>query len=360
MALPDMIDSIKALGEANLGTFWPFIWTMAKILCVTLPLMGLVAYLTLWERKLLGWIQIRIGPNRVGPNGLLQPIADALKLLFKEIVVPSKSNKSLFFIGPVMTIMPALACWVVVPFGPGAALADVNAGLLLIMAIASMEVYGIIIAGWSANSKYSFMGAMRASAQMVSYEIAMGFCLVIVLMVAGSLNLSEIVAGQQKGMMADMGLNLLSWNWLPLLPIFVVYLVSGLAECNRHPFDVVEGESEIVGGHMVEYGGMAYAMFFLAEYANMILISLLASIMFLGGWSAPIAALEFGGVFGGFFWLFMKTFFIVSLFIWTRGTFPRYRYDQIMRLGWKVFIPLTLFYLVFVATWMQTSWNIWK
>lgn len=360
MALPEMIDSIKALGETNLGTFWPFVWSMAKILCVTLPLMGLVAYLTLWERKLLGWIQIRIGPNRVGPNGLLQPIADALKLLFKEIVVPTKSNKSLFFIGPVMTIMPALACWAVVPFGPGAAIADVNAGLLLIMAIASMEVYGIIIAGWSANSKYSFMGAMRASAQMVSYEIAMGFCLVIVLMVAGSLNLSEIVAGQQKGAMADMGLNLLSWNWLPLLPIFVVYLVSGLAECNRHPFDVVEGESEIVGGHMVEYGGMAYAMFFLAEYANMILISLLASIMFLGGWSAPIAALEFGGVFGGFFWLFIKTFFIVSLFIWTRGTFPRYRYDQIMRLGWKVFIPLTLFYLVFVATWMQTSWNIWK
>jgi NADH-quinone oxidoreductase subunit H len=360
MALPEMIDSIKVMGEANLGTFWPFVWTMAKILCVTLPLMGLVAYLTLWERKLLGWIQIRIGPNRVGPNGLLQPIADALKLLFKEIIVPTKSNKSLFFIGPVMTIMPALACWSVMPFAPGAALADVNAGLLLIMAIASMEVYGIIIAGWSANSKYSFMGAMRASAQMVSYEIAMGFCLVIVLMVAGSLNLSEIVAGQQKGTMASMGLNLFSWNWLPLLPIFVVYLVSGLAECNRHPFDVVEGESEIVGGHMVEYGGMAYAMFFLAEYANMILISMLASIMFLGGWSAPIAALEFGGVFGGFFWLFIKTFFIVSLFIWTRGTFPRYRYDQIMRLGWKVFIPLTLVYLVFVATWMQTSWNIWK
>jgi len=284
MALPEMIDSIKAAGEANLGsTFWTFIWTMIKILCVTLPLMGLVAYLTLWERKLLGWIQIRIGPNRVGPNGLLQPIADALKLLFKEIIVPTKSNKSLFFIGPVMTIMPALACWSVVPFGPHAALADINAGLLLIMAVASMEVYGIIIAGWSANSKYSFMGAMRASAQMVSYEIAMGFVMVIVLMVAGSLNLSDIVAGQQKGMMASMGLNFLSWNWLPLLPVFVVYLVSGLAECNRHPFDVVEGESEIVGGHMVEYGGMAYAMFFLAEYANMILISLLASVMFLGG-----------------------------------------------------------------------------
>jgi len=360
MALPEMIETIKAAGAANLGTFWPFIWTMAKILCVTLPLMGLVAYLTLWERKLLGWIQIRIGPNRVGPNGLLQPIADALKLLFKEIIVPTKSNKSLFFIGPVMTIMPALACWSVVPFGPHAALADINAGLLLIMAVASMEVYGIIIAGWSANSKYSFMGAMRASAQMVSYEIAMGFVMVIVLMVAGSLNLSDIVAGQQKGMMASMGLNFLSWNWLPLLPVFVVYLVSGLAECNRHPFDVVEGESEIVGGHMVEYGGMAYAMFFLAEYANMILISLLASVMFLGGWSAPIAALDIGGVFGGFIWLFIKTFLIVSLFIWTRGTFPRYRYDQIMRLGWKVFIPLTLVYLVFVATWMQTSWNIWK
>jgi NADH-quinone oxidoreductase subunit H len=360
MALPEMIESIKTLGAANLGAAWPFFWTIAKILCVTLPLMGCVAYLTLWERKLLGWIQIRIGPNRVGPNGLLQPIADAVKLLFKEIILPAKSSKALFVIGPILTIMPALAAWSVAPFGPHFALADVNAGLLLLMAITSMEVYGIIIAGWSSNSKYSFMGAMRASAQMVSYEIAMGFVLVIVLMVAGSLNLTDIVAGQEKGRMAAMGLNFLSWNWLPLLPVFVVYLVSGLAECNRHPFDVVEGESEIVGGHMVEYAGMSYAMFFLAEYANMILIGLLASVMFLGGWSAPIAALEFGGGFGGFFWLFLKTFFIVSLFIWTRGTFPRYRYDQIMRLGWKVFIPLTLVYLVFVATWMQTSWNIWK
>jgi NADH-quinone oxidoreductase subunit H len=360
MALPEMIESIKTLGASYAGAAWPFFWTLAKILCVTLPLMGCVAYLTLWERKLLGWIQIRIGPNRVGPNGLLQPIADAVKLLFKEIILPAKSNKALFVIGPILTIMPALAAWSVAPFGPHFALADVNAGLLLLMAITSMEVYGIIIAGWSSNSKYSFMGAMRASAQMVSYEIAMGFVLVIVLMVAGSLNLTDIVAGQEKGRMAAMGLNFLSWNWLPLLPVFVVYLVSGLAECNRHPFDVVEGESEIVGGHMVEYAGMSYAMFFLAEYANMILIGLLASVMFLGGWSAPISALEFGGGFGGFFWLFLKTFFIVSLFIWTRGTFPRYRYDQIMRLGWKVFIPLTLVYLVFVATWMQTSWNIWK
>ncbi|MBB3118666.1 NADH-quinone oxidoreductase subunit NuoH [Pseudoduganella violacea] len=360
MSLPEIIDTINATGGELVGPAWPFFWTLAKILCVTLPLMGMVAYLTLWERKLLGWIQIRIGPNRVGPAGLLQPIADALKLLFKEIILPTKSNKALFVIGPIMTIMPALAAWSVVPFGPQAALADVNAGLLLLMSIMSIEVYGIIIAGWSSNSKYSFMGAMRASAQMVSYEIAMGFVLVIVLMVSGSLNLSEIVAGQQKGQMAAMGLNFLSWNWLPLLPMFVVYLVSGLAECNRHPFDVVEGESEIVGGHMVEYSGMSYAMFFLAEYANMILIGVIASIMFLGGWSAPIAALEFGGGFGGFFWLFVKTFCIVSLFIWTRGTFPRYRYDQIMRLGWKVFIPLTLAYLVIVATWMQTSWNIWK
>ncbi|NVD98775.1 NADH-quinone oxidoreductase subunit NuoH [Massilia sp. BJB1822] len=360
MSLPEIIDTINTTGGELVGSAWPFFWTLAKILCVTLPLMGMVAYLTLWERKLLGWIQIRIGPNRVGPAGLLQPIADALKLLFKEIILPTKSNKALFVIGPIMTIMPALAAWSVVPFGPQVALADVNAGLLLMMSIMSIEVYGIIIAGWSSNSKYSFMGAMRASAQMVSYEIAMGFVLVIVLMVSGSLNLSEIVAGQQKGQMAAMGLNFLSWNWLPLLPMFVVYLVSGLAECNRHPFDVVEGESEIVGGHMVEYSGMSYAMFFLAEYANMILIGVIASIMFLGGWSAPIAALEFGGGFGGFFWLFVKTFCIVSLFIWTRGTFPRYRYDQIMRLGWKVFIPLTLAYLVIVATWMQTSWNIWK
>ena len=359
MALPEMIDWVKATGEANLGAVWPFFWTMAKILCVTLPLMGLVAYLTLWERKLLGWIQIRIGPNRVGPNGLLQPIADALKLLFKEIIVPAKSNKSLFFIGPVMTIMPALACWAVVPFAPGAALADVNAGLLLIMAIASMEVYGIIIAGWSANSKYSFMGAMRASAQMVSYEIAMGFALVIVLMVSGSLNFIEIAQQQQRGAMADMGLNFLSWNWLPLLPIFVVYLVAGLAECNRHPFDVVEGESEIVAGHMVEYSGMTFALFFLAEYMNMILISALVAVMFFGGWQAPIDSDLFNFI-PPFGWLLLKIFVIVSMFLWIRATFPRYRYDQIMRLGWKVFIPLTLIWLVLVAGWMQTPWNIWK
>jgi NADH-quinone oxidoreductase subunit H len=223
-----------------------------------------------------------------------------------------------------------------------------------------MEVYGIIIAGWSSNSKYSFMGAMRASAQMISYEIPMGFVLVVVLMVSGSLNFIDIVGGQAKGQFAAMGVNFLSWNWLPLLPLFVIYLTSGLAETNRHPFDVVEGESEIVAGHMVEYSGMSYAMFMLAEYANMILVGALASLMFLGGWAAPFKFLEFWGGFGGFFWLFAKTFAIVSVFIWVRGTFPRYRYDQIMRLGWKVFIPLTLVWLVLVAGVMQTSWNIWK
>ncbi|MEW6369753.1 MAG: NADH-quinone oxidoreductase subunit NuoH [Pseudomonadota bacterium] len=360
MATPGFIDSFYNGGDALLGQAWPLFWTLIKILCVLLPLMGLVAYATLWERKLIGWIQIRVGPNRVGPGGLLQPIADAVKLLLKEIVIPTRATTKLFVLGPIMTIMPALAAWAVVPFGPDAALANVNAGVLLLMAITSIEVYGIIIAGWASNSKYAFMGAMRASAQMISYEIPMGFVLVVVLMVTGSLNFSDIVFSQQAGTFADMGLNFLSWNWLPLLPLFVIYFVSGLAECNRHPFDVVEGESEIVAGHMVEYSGMSYAMFMLAEYANMILIATLASVMFLGGWSAPFGFLEFGGAFGGFFWLFVKMFLLVSMMIWVRGTFPRYRYDQIMRLGWKVFIPITLIWLVLVAGVMQTSWNIWK
>ncbi|GGY15327.1 NADH-quinone oxidoreductase subunit NuoH [Massilia dura] len=359
MAL-EFVNTINTAGADALGAVWPLVWNVIKVLCVLMPLLGLVAYATLWERKLIGFIQIRIGPNRVGPMGLLQPMADGIKMLLKEIVIPTKAAKTLFVIGPVMTIMPALAAWSVVPFGPEAVLANVNAGLLVLLAITSMEVYGIIIAGWSSNSKYSFMGAMRASAQMISYEIPMGFALVVILMVSGSLNFIDIVTSQQVGRFADMGVNFMSWNWLPLLPLFVVYLTSGLAEANRAPFDVVEGESEIVAGHMVEYSGMSYAMFMLAEYANIILVGALASIMFLGGWSAPFAFLEFGGGFGGFFWLFVKTFLIVSLFIWVRGTFPRYRYDQIMRLGWKVFIPLTLFWLVLVATWMQTPWNIWK
>ena len=352
-----IINLLTHAGGEALGPAWPIAWILIKIVAVTLPLMGCVAYLTLWERKMIGWMHVRMGPNRVGPAGLLQPIADALKLLMKEIVVPAKANKALFVIAPVMTIMPALAAWSVVPFGPEKALANVNAGLLFVMAITSLEVYGVIIAGWASNSKYAFLGAMRASAQMVSYEIAMGFVLVIVLMVSGSLNLSAIVAGQAKGVFADMGLNFLSWNWLPLLPMFGVYIISGIAETARHPFDVVEGESEIVAGHMVEYSGMSFAMFFLAEYANMILISIMATLMFLGGWSAPLSVLDF---IPGWIWLGIKTFLVVSIFIWVRASFPRYRYDQIMRLGWKVFIPLTVLYLVIVAVWMQTSWNIWK
>jgi NADH-quinone oxidoreductase subunit H len=358
-----MIDTIFNTGAGLLSDawwaalVWPVIWTLIKIVVVVLPLMGAVAYLTLWERKFLGWMQVRLGPNRVGPWGLLQPIADAMKLLTKEILVPTAANKGLFFIGPVLTIMPAMAAWAVVPFGPDVALANVNAGLLFVMAIASMEVYGVVISGWASNSKYAFLGAIRASAQMVSYEIAMGFCLVVVLMVSGSMNLSDIVRVQGKGNMVDMGLGFLSWNWLPLLPIFVIYVISGLAETNRHPFDVVEGEAEIVAGHMVEYSGMSYAMFYLAEYANMWLIAILASVMFLGGWLSPIAALDF---IPGWIWLGMKTFFVVSFFIWVRATFPRFRYDQVMRLGWKVFIPLTLVWLTVVGIWMQTPFNIWK
>ncbi len=361
-----MIDSIFASGQGLISAAWwaalawPVLWILIKIVVVVAPLMGAVAYLTLWERKLIGWIQIRIGPNRVGPLGLLQPIADALKLLGKEILIPSAaSSKGLFLLGPILTIMPALAAWAVIPFGPETALANVNAGLLFIMAITSMEVYGVVIAGWASNSKYAFLGALRASAQMVSYEIAMGFCLVVVLMVSASMNLTDIVTGQGKGQFAEMGLNFLSWNWLPLLPIFMVYIISGLAETNRHPFDVVEGESEIVAGHMVEYSGMSYAMFYLAEYANMWLISILASIMFLGGWLPPVDSDLFNWI-PGWIWLGIKTCLVVTLFIWIRATLPRFRYDQIMRLGWKIFIPLTLVWLVVVGAWMQTSFTIWK
>ncbi|QHE76031.1 NADH-quinone oxidoreductase subunit NuoH [Hydrogenophaga sp. PBL-H3] len=338
---------------------WPVIWNLIKIVAVLAPLMGAVAYLTLWERKLLGWIQVRHGPNRVGPFGLLQPIADALKLLTKELIRPSAASNGLFRLGPIMAIMPALAAWVAVPFGPEAVLANVNAGLLVILAITSIEVYGVIIAGWASNSKYAFLGALRASAQMVSYEIAIGFCFLVVVMVSGSLNLVDIVNSQARGMAASEGLNFLSWNWLPLLPIFFVYLISGVAETNRHPFDVVEGEAEIVAGHMVEYSGMGFAIFFLAEYASMWLISVLAVLMFLGGWLPPIDSALFNWI-PGWIWLGLKTFLVVSMFIWIRATFPRFRYDQIMRLGWKIFIPVTLIYLLLVGGLMQTSWNLWK
>jgi NADH-quinone oxidoreductase subunit H len=352
-----MIESFNQAGLALMGgVLWPVVWSLIKIVVVVAPLMGCVAYLTLWERKAIGWSQIRPGPNRVGPFGLLTPIADAVKLVFKEIIRPSAANKGLFFLGPVMTIMPALAAWAVIPFGPEVALANVNAGLLFLMAITSMEVYGVIIAGWASNSKYAFLGALRASAQMVSYEIAMGFALVVVLMVSGSLNMTDIVMLQGKGQMADMGVGFLSWNWLPLLPIFVVYFISGLAETNRHPFDVVEGESEIVAGHMIEYSGMSFAMFFLAEYANMILVSMLTVLMFLGGWLSPFAFLDF---IPGWIWLGIKVFVVVSMFLWVRATFPRFRYDQIMRLGWKIFIPVTLVWLVVVGLWIQSPFNIW-
>jgi NADH-quinone oxidoreductase subunit H len=360
-----MIDAIFLIGQGAIaaawwsGIVWPVIWSLIKIILVLIPLMLCVAYLTLWERKAIGFTQVRVGPNRTGPFGLLQPIADALKLLTKEIIRPSAASKGLFFLGPIMTIMPALAAWAVVPFGPDVALANVNAGLLFLMAITSLEVYGVIIAGWASNSKYAFLGAMRASAQMVSYEIAMGFCFVVVLMVSASLNMSDIVMGQNKGYFASLGLNFLSWNWLPLLPIFVVYFISGLAETNRHPFDVVEGESEIVAGHMIEYSGMSFAMFFLAEYANMILVSMLTVIMFLGGWLPPVDSIIFNWI-PGWIWLGVKTFVIATLFLWVRATFPRFRYDQIMRLGWKIFIPVTLVWLVVVGAWMQTSMNIWK
>ena len=354
-----MLDTLTTYGQSTLGPAWPVVWNLIKIVALVLPLMICVAYLTLWERKAIGWTQVRPGPNRVGPAGLLQPIADAVKLIFKEIIAPTAASKGLFFLAPVMTIMPALAAWVVVPFGPEVALANINAGLLFLMAITSLEVYGVIIAGWASNSKYAFLGALRASAQMVSYEIAMGFAFVVVLMVAGSLNMTEIVLSQDRGWFADRGLNFLSWNWLPLLPIFFVYFIAGIAETNRHPFDVVEGESEIVAGHMIEYSGMAFAMFFLAEYANMILVSALASIMFLGGWLPPIDSALFNWI-PGWIWLGLKTFVLVTVFLWVRATFPRFRYDQIMRLGWKIFIPVTLVWLVVVGLWIQSAWNIWK
>jgi len=316
-------------------------WILIKILIIVLPLMLCVAYLTYAERKIIGYMQLRIGPNRVGPRGWLQPIADAVKLMFKEIIIPAKSNNYLFVIAPMLVIAPALAAWAVIPFGQELVLADVDASLLYILALTSMGVYGVLIAGWASNSKYAFLSTMRSAAQIVSYEIAMGFALVGVLLAAGSLNLGDIVMAQ-KG-------SLLHWFWLPLLPLFVIYFISGVAETNRAPFDVAEGESEIVAGFHVEYSGMAFAVFFLAEYANMILIATLAALMFMGGWLSPfegIPVLEpmFQWV-PGLIWLIAKTAFFLFFFLWFRATFPRYRYDQIMRLGWKVFIPITIIWL---------------
>ncbi len=356
-----MMDALLQPVQDMLGAAWLPVWTVVKIFAIILPLMGCVAYLTLAERKVIGWMQVRMGPNRVTffgikwLGGLAQPIADGLKLLFKEIVLPSASSKTLFVLAPVLALAPSLAAWAVVPFSDGVVLANIDAGLLYIMAITSMGVYGVIIAGWASNSKYAFLGSLRSAAQIVAYEIAMGFALVTVLMVSQSLNLSDIVRGQGEGMFANMGLGVLSWNWLPLFPMFIVYFIAGVAETNRSPFDVVEGESEIVAGHMIEYSGMAFALFFLAEYANMILIATLTSVMFLGGWLSPVGFLP-----DSFFWLGAKTAFCLFFFLWLRATFPRYRYDQIMRLGWKVFIPVTIVWLVFIGGWMMTPLSIWK
>jgi NADH-quinone oxidoreductase subunit H len=327
---------------------------LLKIVAIILPLLGLVAYYTLAERKVIGYMQVRIGPNRVGWRGLLQPIADAVKLMMKEIVLPTKADKILFFIAPMLAIAPAMAAWAVFPFDEGLVLADIHAGLLYILALSSLGVYGIIIAGWASNSKYALLGAMRSAAQMVAYEIAMGFALVGVLVAAGSLNLGEIVRAQSG--------SVLTWFWLPLLPLFGVYLISGVAETNRAPFDVAEGESEIVAGFHVEYSGMAFAVFFLAEYANMILISALSALMFLGGWLSPFPQAWVDGVFpldDGFHWLLLKTFFFMFLLLWLRATFPRYRYDQIMRLGWKVFIPITIVWILVVALGVVTQLPPW-
>ena len=321
-------------------------WNIAKILMIVVPLMGAVAYLTLAERKVIGYIQMRIGPNRVGPFGLFQPIADGLKLLMKEVILPAKSNLYLFVVAPVLAIGPALAAWAVMPFDADLILADINAGLLYILAITSMSVYGVVIAGWASNSRYAFLGSMRSAAQVVSYEIAMGFALVGVLVAAGSLNLGDIVMAQSGGFW--------HWYWLPLLPLFVVYFVSGVAETNRAPFDIAEGESEIVAGFHVEYSGMAFAVFFLAEYADMILISMLAATLFMGGWLSPFEGIPYlEPLFSwvpGLIWLLLKTSLFLFIYLWIRATFPRYRYDQIMRLGWKIFIPVTLVWIVIIAT----------
>jgi NADH-quinone oxidoreductase subunit H len=327
----------------SFGVIGLLIWIVLKILLIAMPVIITVAFYVVWERKLIGWMHVRHGPMYVG-KGILQAFADVFKLLFKEVIQPAMAHKTLFILAPLITMVPAFAAWAVVPFDAKLVLSNANAGLLYLLAMTSLGIYGIIIAGWASNSKYALLGAMRAAAQMVSYEIAMGFALVGVLIAAGSLNLTDIVMAQ-----AGNG-GLFEWFWLPLLPLFVVYFVSGVAETNRAPFDVVEGESEIVAGHMVEYSGSQFALFFLAEYANMILVSFLTSIFFLGGWLSPLHGMGVPFLSAdGWWWLFAKVFFFASCFIWFRATFPRYRYDQIMRLGWKVFIPITIAWIFATA-----------
>ena len=335
---------------------------LIKIVAILLPVLLAVAYLTLAERKVIGYMQIRMGPNRVGPKGLLQPIADAVKLMFKEIIIPANASKFLFILAPAISLAPALAAWAVVPFSETLVLSNINAGLLYILALTSLGVYGVIIAGWASNSKYALLGALRSAAQIVAYEIAMGFALVGVLMAAGSLNLGEIIEAQRGGIH--------HWFFIPLIGLFLVYFISGVAETNRAPFDVAEGESEIVAGFHVEYSGMAFAVFFLAEYANMILIGALTTILFLGGWLSPFEGIlpqsvlsipVLGSLLGsGVHWFVFKTSFFLLLFLWFRATFPRYRYDQIMRLGWKVLIPVTLVWIFGEGLAIALGWKPWQ
>ena len=328
------------------------LWILLKIVCIVLPLLAAVAYTTMAERKVISYMQGRIGPNRVGPFGLLQPIADSLKLLFKEVIVPTKSNHYLFVVAPMLSIMPALAAWAVVPFMKGWVVANINAGILYLFAMTSLGVYGILVGGWASNSKYALFGALRSAAQVVSYEIALGFALVGVILASGTMNLSDLVLKQSGGIW--------HWYWLPLFPLFLVYWIASVAETNRAPFDVAEGEAEIVAGFHVEYSGMAFAIFFLAEYANMILVSAIASVLFFGGWLSPFQGIPVLGTalawVPGIFWLLLKMCFFIFLYFWMRATFPRYRYDQIMYLGWKVLIPVTLVWVIVVAVAVQCGW----
>jgi NADH-quinone oxidoreductase subunit H len=334
------------------------LWPIIFILCITVPLIIAVAMFVYWERKVIGWMHVRLGPNKIGPFGLLQAFADVVKLLIKEVILPTNANKFLYYLAPLLALIPALAAWAVIPFSSKMVLSNANAGVLYLLAMTSLGVYGIILAGWASNSRYALLGAMRSAAQVISYELAMGLCLVCVLVLAGSLNLTDIVNAQSghKG--------LFNWYWLPLLPVFVIYFISGVAETNRAPFDVAEGESEIVAGFHVEYSGSAFAIFFLAEYANMILVSFLASILFMGGWLSPLQGLINADVSpwvnwiwtGGFIWLFIKAFLFAFMFLWFRATFPRYRYDQIMRLGWKVLIPIAIVWVLVAGCMKYYGW----
>ena len=356
-----MMDWFISLWNALPGGLQTLIWTMVKIVALVLPLILAVAYLTFAERKIIGYMQVRIGPNRVGWRGWLQPIADTVKAMFKEVIIPTNANRFLFLTAPILSFAPAFVAWAVIPFSDGMALANVNAGLLYILAMTSLGVYGVLIAGWASNSKYAIMSSMRIAAQVVAYEIAMGFALVGVLMASGSLNLTQIVTAQSGGVA--------HWFVWPLIGLFGVYFISGVAETNRAPFDVAEGESEIVAGFHVEYSGMAFALFFLAEYANMILISVLTALMFLGGWLSPLQGLGLDGLFAipyigwifdsGFHWLAIKTSFFLLLYLWFRATFPRYRYDQIMRLGWKVLVPVTIVWIVGEGIAIGLGWQPW-